>query len=157
MKHLKDFYNLYPVQKTLRFKLEPVGKTEVFIERNQVLESDERRAAEYLKVKEYIDRYHRQFIENALSKPLLKVESQGRHDSLEDFADCYNNDNSEKRSENLEKIQDKFKLKRQTSNNIFHTSRMRDQVATRRSRDHAAFAGLVEGRRIASRERRGRI
>lgn len=109
MKHLKDFYNLYPVQKTLRFKLEPVGKTEVFIERNQVLESDERRAAEYLKVKEYIDRYHRQFIENALSKPLLKVESQGRHDSLEDFADCYNNDNSEKRSENLEKIQDKLR------------------------------------------------
>ncbi len=111
MKHLKDFYNLYPVHKTLRFKLDPIGKTEEFIERYQVLECDERRAAEYLKVKEYIDRYHRKFIESALSKPLLKVESQGRHDSLEDFADCYNNDNSEKRSENLEKIQ--YKLRTQ--------------------------------------------
>lgn len=109
MKSLKDFHNLYPVQKTLRFRLEPIGKTEEFIERAQVLETDERRAAEYLKVKEYIDRYHRQFIENALSKPLLKVESQGKQDSLEDFADCYNNDNGDKRSENLEKIQDKLR------------------------------------------------
>jgi CRISPR-associated protein Cpf1 len=109
MRTLKDFHNQYSVQKTLRFKLEPIGKTEEFIERNQVLETDERRAAEYLKVKEYIDRYHRQFIEDALSKPLLKVESQGKQDSLEDFADCYNNDNGDKRSENLENIQEKLR------------------------------------------------
>ena len=109
MKNLKEFHNLYPVQKTLRFKLEPIGKTEEFIERAQILENDERRADEYLKVKEYIDRYHREFIENALSQPLLKVESEGKQDSLEDFADCYNNDNSEKRSDNLEKIQDKLR------------------------------------------------
>lgn len=109
MKQLNDFYNQYPIQKTLRFKLEPVGKTEQFVERAQILENDERRAAEYLKVKEYIDRYHRQFIENALSKPLLKIESHGKQDSIEDFADCYNNDNGDKRSENLEKIQDKLR------------------------------------------------
>ena len=109
MRTLKDFHNQYSVQKTLRFKLEPIGKTEDFIERNQVLETDEHRAAEYLKVKEYIDRYHRQFIEDALSKPLLKVESQGKQDSLEDFADCYNNDNGDKRSENLENIQEKLR------------------------------------------------
>lgn len=109
MKQLKDFHNQYPVQKTLRFKLEPIGKTEKFVERAQILENDERRATEYLKVKEYIDRYHRQFIENALSKPLLKTESQGKQDSLEDFIDCYNNDNSDKRSNNLENIQDKLR------------------------------------------------
>ena len=44
MRTLKDFHNQYSVQKTLRFKLEPIGKTEEFIERNQVLETDERRA-----------------------------------------------------------------------------------------------------------------
>lgn len=109
MKQLKDFHNQYPVQKTLRFKLKPIGKTEKFVERAQILENDERRATEYLKVKEYIDRYHRQFIENALSKPLLKTESQGKQDSLEDFIDCYNNDNSDKRSNNLENIQDKLR------------------------------------------------
>ena len=72
--------------KTLRFKLEPVGKTEEFIERAQVLENDERRAAEYKKVKDLIDNYHRWFIEQALSAPLLKVDSTGDNDSLEDFS-----------------------------------------------------------------------
>lgn len=109
MECLKDFYNQYSVQKTLRFKLEPVGKTEEFIERAQVLENDERRAAEYKKVKDLIDNYHRWFIEQALSAPLLKVDSTGDNDSLEDFQDCYNNDTSEKRSDNLEKIQGKLR------------------------------------------------
>ena len=109
MECLKDFYNQYSVQKTLRFKLEPVGKTEEFIERAQVLENDERRAGEYKKVKDLIDNYHRWFIEQALSAPLLKVDSTGDNDSLEDFQDCYNNDTSEKRSDNLEKIQGKLR------------------------------------------------
>lgn len=109
MKSIKNFHNLYPVQKTLRFRLEPIGKTDDLIARNQILETDERRAAEYLKVKGYIDQYHRHFIENALSSPMLKVESMGKQDSLTDFADCYNNDNTEKRSEHLEKIQEKLR------------------------------------------------
>lgn len=109
MQCLKDFYNQYPVQKTLRFKLEPVGQTEEFIERAQVLENDERRAAEYKKVKSYIDSYHRWFIGQALSATLLKVHSTGDFDSIEDFFDCYNNDASEKRSDNLEKIQGKLR------------------------------------------------
>lgn len=109
MQCLKDFYNQYPVQKTLRFKLEPVGQTEEFIEHAQVLENDERRAAEYKKVKSYIDSYHRWFIGQALSATLLKVHSTGDFDSIEDFFDCYNNDASEKRSDNLEKIQGKLR------------------------------------------------
>ena len=109
MNCIKDFYNQYSVQKTLRFRLEPIGKTEEFIKRSQVLENDERRAAEYLKVKGYIDRYHRQFIEMALSEKLLNVHSTGKQDSLEDFFDCYNNDNSLKRADNLETIQGKLR------------------------------------------------
>lgn len=109
MKSIKDFYNLYPVNKTLRFGLTPVGKTEEFIERSQVLNSDERLASDYQKVKGYIDNYHRQFIKQSLSKPLLKVHSTGNNDSLEDFVECYNNDNTEKRGDNLITIQEKLR------------------------------------------------
>lgn len=104
MGSLKDFYNQYSVAKTLRFGLEPIGRTEEFIERAQIIENDERRASEYQKVKEYIDNYHRHFIEEVLNSFLLRVESTGNNDSLEDFKDCYNNDISDKRADNLERI-----------------------------------------------------
>lgn len=109
MNKLKDFYNRYPVAKTLRFRLEPIGMTEQYIMRAQVLENDERLAIEYKQVKQFIDRYHRHFIDQVFSNPLLKVASTGQQDSLEDFVDCYNNDNSEKRKENLDKIQERLR------------------------------------------------
>ena len=104
MKHLSDFYNQYPLNKTLRFGLVPVGKTAEFIKRALILENDERLAVEYKKTKKIIDRFHRDFIANVLSTPLLRVSSIGNQDSLEEFIDCYNNDNSDKRDDNLEKL-----------------------------------------------------
>lgn len=65
--NLSSFTNSYPVSKTLRFKLNPVGKTLETIEINQVLEQDESRAQEYKKAKKIIDRYHIAFIEKTLS------------------------------------------------------------------------------------------
>lgn len=40
---LKQFIGIYPVSKTLRFELRPVGKTQEWIEKNRVLEGDEQR------------------------------------------------------------------------------------------------------------------
>lgn len=60
-------HNLYPVQKTLRFELIPIGKTKENIEKDGILSEDEYRAQIYKKVKKYCDEYHKSFIERALS------------------------------------------------------------------------------------------
>jgi len=66
MKDLKQFIGLYPVSKTLRFELRPVGRTQEWMEKNHVLEHDGKRAEDYPKVKELIDAYHKICISNSL-------------------------------------------------------------------------------------------
>ena len=61
----------YPVQKTLRFELKPIGKTNENIEKNGILKEDEHRAEIYKKVKEYCDEYHKAFIEQSLKNAKL--------------------------------------------------------------------------------------
>ena len=63
---IEKFTGRYGLSKTLRFKLLPVGKTEKNFEDKLLLEQDEKRAEDYQKVKEYIDRYHKQFIDSVL-------------------------------------------------------------------------------------------
>ncbi|MDG6778819.1 hypothetical protein QCB44_08885 [Thiomicrorhabdus sp. zzn3] len=69
----QEFWGLYSLQKTLRFELKPVGETASFIEDfkneglKQVVSDDEKRAQDYQKVKEIIDDYHRDFIEESLA------------------------------------------------------------------------------------------
>ena len=102
MKNLKEFCNLYPVQKTLRFRLEPIGRTAEFVERDQILENDERRANEYEKVKDMIDLYHRAFIDSVLDN--FRFEDSSGHNLLEDFKRVYLS-KSETREEELKRIQ----------------------------------------------------
>ena len=66
MKNLKQFIGIYPVSKTLRFELRPVGKTQEWIEKNRVLEGDEQKAADYPMVKKLIDEYHKVCINDSL-------------------------------------------------------------------------------------------
>ena len=66
MKNLKQFIGIYPVSKTLRFELRPVGKTQEWIEKNRVLECDEQKAADYPMVKKLIDEYHKVCINDSL-------------------------------------------------------------------------------------------
>ena len=46
----KDFTNLYPVSKTLRFELIPEGETLYYLEKNGVLENDEKRKRSETKI-----------------------------------------------------------------------------------------------------------
>ena len=68
-----EFFNLYSLQKTLRFELKPVGETASYIEEfkneglKRVVSEDEKRAEDYQKVKQIIDDYHRDFIETSLT------------------------------------------------------------------------------------------
>ena len=85
MKTFNDLTGLYSLSKTLRFELKPIGKTLEYIESKGLIEEDEKRAEEYEKVKDIIDRYHKQFIHLCLCKFKLKLESDGESDSLEDY------------------------------------------------------------------------
>ena len=68
MNKLLEFTNKYSLSKTLRFKLEPVGRTSEYIKRAQIIEEDESRATYVIKMKEIMDDYHKNFIDNVLSR-----------------------------------------------------------------------------------------
>ena len=66
MKGLNQFIGIYPVSKTLRFELKPIGKTFDWIKKNKILESDEQKSEDYPKVKLLIDEYHKVCINESL-------------------------------------------------------------------------------------------
>ncbi len=75
------FQNLthqFQLQKTLRFELIPQGRTLEHIEKNGLLEADELKANRYKQVKEWIDLYHKAFIEKVLREPKLEGLSEYR-------------------------------------------------------------------------------
>ena len=67
-----EFMGMYPISKTLRFELKPQRRTQEYIERDGIISTDTVRTESYKKVKEIIDRYHKQFIEGALSNVTLR-------------------------------------------------------------------------------------
>lgn len=85
MKQYTDFKRLYSLSKTLRFKLIPKGKTLDYIIEHGLIEQDLHRSQSYSDVKKIIDEYHKNYINNMLSKFKLKVYSDGHEDSLEEY------------------------------------------------------------------------
>lgn len=83
------FTKIYPLSKTLRFELEPIGKTLDNIISNGLLEQDQHRAKSYVLVKRIIDEYHKEFIESVLDKFQLQYVDKGEKNSLEEFYTCY--------------------------------------------------------------------
>ena len=86
---MKQFTNLYQLSKTLRFELQPVGKTKESIEKNGILMRDEKRAEDYKTVKRIIDEYHKKYIEGRLWDFKLPLASEGKHDSMEEYKALY--------------------------------------------------------------------
>ncbi|WP_418181346.1 type V CRISPR-associated protein Cas12a/Cpf1 (plasmid) [Aliarcobacter lanthieri] len=64
---LNQFANQYPLSKTLKFELKPIGATREFIEKKGLIEEDETRSEDYKKVKIFIDDYHKHFISQSLN------------------------------------------------------------------------------------------
>lgn len=96
---LNQFIGLYPLSKTLRFELHPIGKTRENITSVGILAEDNHRAESYKEVKKIIDEYHKAFIERVLKDLVLEEEP------LQAFFDCYtNNTKEEKREEALQEI-----------------------------------------------------
>ncbi len=96
-----EFTGLYPLSKTLRFELKPIGKTKENIEKNGILERDNERAVAYKAVKKVIDEYHKAFIELMLDGFELDKSS------LDEFYYLYHLPTSDpKRKTDLTKVQE---------------------------------------------------
>ena len=67
----EKFINQYPLSKTLQFSLIPIGKTEEFFN-ERMLEEDIKRNENYPKMKAIMDRYHKDYIERALTALSIK-------------------------------------------------------------------------------------
>lgn len=92
MKKINSFTNRYALSKTLQFSLIPEGKTEENFNNKLLLQEDEQRAENYSKLKKYIDRYHKEFIETTLSEVVLE--------RLDDYSNLYfkqNKDDKDKK------------------------------------------------------------
>lgn len=88
MTSLRNFTRVYPLSKTLRFELRPIGRTLEFITSSGLLEQDQHRAESYVQVKKIIDEYHKAFIESVLDEFKFH-ENEGKKDSLEEFYTYY--------------------------------------------------------------------
>ena len=85
MKNLHDeMHNLFQVSKTLRFELQPIGKTEEYFKQN-ILENDEKKAQAYPFVKKYCDEVHKIFINDCLKK----VNKEYLNNELVQYSDIY--------------------------------------------------------------------
>ena len=89
MNTYEKFTKTYPLSKTLRFELIPIGQTKENIIRSGLLEQDEHRDASYQQVKKIIDEYHKAFIEDVLENVRLTYTSEGKKNSLEEFYTNY--------------------------------------------------------------------
>ncbi len=136
MKAFENFTGLYPLSKTLRFELKPIGKTLEYIEKNGLLDRDRHRANSYVEVKKIIDRYHKQFIEDSLRNFKLIYENEGKKDSLEEYFYYYklrNRDDRQKKDfeeiqKNLRKqIVSRFK-EHEKYNNLFGNKLIKEDL-----------------------------
>lgn len=102
---MNRFINKYSLSKTLRFELEPIGKTIENIQNKGLLIKDEQLAESYKKMKKTIDGFHKYFIELAMQNVRLT--------KLEAFADLYfaspERKKDEKFKEELKKVQDELR------------------------------------------------
>ena len=99
--NFSQFTNCYSLQKTLRFELQPIGKTAEHIKKNRLLENDQKRADDYETVKDLIDDYHKWFIETVLANPPQDLEWS----SLRDAINAYRSDKSDSAKKTFENTQ----------------------------------------------------
>lgn len=99
-KSFDDFTNLYELQKTLRFELKPVGKTQELLKENKIFEKDRTVDDSYNRAKFYFDTLHQKFIDSALS--LEKVKNL----PFQDFANVLGkqNENISKKKTEINKL-----------------------------------------------------
>ncbi len=71
MKKINNHTNRKTMSKTLRFGLIPIGRTMENFSEKQLLAADEERAILYPEIKQFMDYYHKKFIDDVLSRVVL--------------------------------------------------------------------------------------
>lgn len=89
MSNFNEFTHLYQLSKTLRFELRPIGKTLKHFNESGILDHDETRAESYKKVKKLIDRYHKEFMEEALRNFEFQMDDEKQKNSLSEYFFLY--------------------------------------------------------------------
>lgn len=108
MSNFKDFTHLYPLSKTLRFELKPIGETKENFSNSGLLKREEQKSTDYPKVKHLIDECHKFLINDA-----LKVDKVKNLDwsSLQSAIKEYQKEKSDKNKKALENAQEKMRSK----------------------------------------------
>ena len=139
-----QFSNLYSLSKTLRFSLDPRGKTLENILKNGLLDQDEKRADDYKRVKALMDEYHKHFIETALTGFELDAKE------LEEYYTLYRlSGKDEKQKKRFDKVQTELReqiAKRMTSDSCYKALFKDDML----KKDLPEFAGTDDERRLVA-------
>lgn len=98
MKKIDQFINQYPLSKTLRFQLIPVGDTQKNFELNNMLQEDEQRAEHYAQAKRIIDGYHRHYIDSVLSDITSAKDFDAFLENVRNYADLYGRTERDKKA-----------------------------------------------------------
>ncbi|MGN1375520.1 MAG: type V CRISPR-associated protein Cas12a/Cpf1, partial [Prevotella sp.] len=101
MQTLEQFIGLYPLTKTIRFKLVPVGKTAEKFYQSGMLNRDKKRADNYPAVKKLIDECHKYLINESLKVEHVRLDWS----TLKNAIEAYRKDKSEENKKALERIQ----------------------------------------------------
>jgi len=107
-----EFIKQYALNKTLRFELKPVGRTEDFLKQNKVFEKDKTIDDSYNQAKFYFDKLHQKFINEALFSESVKSIN------LKDFAEKFLGLKSEIQKLKSEKKQEEANKKEKEVNDI---------------------------------------
>lgn len=122
-----ELHNLYPVQKTLRFELIPIGKTKENLEKDEILKEDIHRSEIYQNVKKYCDEYHKHFIDKTLKNLKLK--------NLQKYYELYQEKNIDKdefnnvKSELRKEISESFKSNKEEYKGLFGKEMIQNYLA----------------------------
>ena len=102
MKKIDQFTNQYPLHKTLRFVLQPMGETENYLNERLLVQNDERRSENAYKVKEYMDRCYKRFIESVLSNFALS--------DVDRYAELFfNNERTDEENEEMQQMEEGYR------------------------------------------------
>lgn len=95
----------YPVSKTLKFELRPIGRTLQHMVEKDLLREDEHRADSHEQVKKMMDDYHKAYIDERLKTLRLPVDHAGKLNSLQEYMLVYDGlDKGQKTSPVLDRI-----------------------------------------------------
>ncbi|MCL2031953.1 MAG: type V CRISPR-associated protein Cas12a/Cpf1 [Methanomassiliicoccaceae archaeon] len=108
MDSYEQFTKLYPIQKTIRFELKPQGRTKEHFDNSNFLEKDRERDDNYKILKEVIDDYHREFIDECLSNIQLNW------DDLKKFSEEYRRSKEKKNNRDSESEQKRMSTTSET-------------------------------------------